>query len=86
MKLLTRDEREALFRKRFCLIPVKLAYEAQKWAVSIDDTCIEALRRKIHEKKKPISLNLISRPKIHRKTQQGKIDTMLLVAKRERVN
>ena len=52
MKHLTRDERETLFKKRFCLIPMKLAYEAQKWSVSIDDTCIEALRRKIHEKKR----------------------------------
>ena len=58
MKHLTRDERETLFRKRFCLIPIKLAYEAQKWAVSIDDTYIEALRRKIHEGKKAYLIKL----------------------------
>ena len=63
MKHLTRDEREALFRKRLCLIPIKLAYEAQKWAVSIDDTCIEALRRKIHEKKKAHLIKLNQTPK-----------------------
>jgi hypothetical protein len=63
MKHLTRDEREALFRKRFCMIPIKLAYEAQRWAVSIDDTCIEALRRKIHEKKKAYLIKLNRPPK-----------------------
>jgi hypothetical protein len=63
MKHLTRDEREALFRKRFCLIPIKLAYEAQRWAVSIDDTCIEALRRKVHEKKKAYLIKLNQPPK-----------------------
>ena len=63
MQHLTRDEREALFRKQFCLIPIKLAYEAQRWAVSIDDTCIEALRRKIHERKKAYLIKLNRPPK-----------------------
>jgi hypothetical protein len=63
MKYLTRDERETLFKTRFCLIPIKLAYEAQKWAVSIDDTCIEALRHKIHEKKKAYLIKLNQQPK-----------------------
>ena len=62
MKHLTRDEREALLRKRFCLIPIRLAYEAQKWAVSIDDTCIEALQRKIHEQKKAYLMKLNQPP------------------------
>lgn len=62
MKQLTRDEREAVFRKRFCMIPMELAYEAQKWAVSIDDTCIEALRRTIHEKKKAYLIKLNQPP------------------------
>lgn len=62
MKPLTRNDREALFRKRFCMIPMELAYEAQKWAVSIDDTCIEALRRKIHETKKTYLIKLNQPP------------------------
>jgi hypothetical protein len=38
-------------RKRYYAIPLELAYEAQQYAVSIGDTCVEALRRKIHDKK-----------------------------------
>jgi hypothetical protein len=77
MKQLTRDEREALFRKRFYMIPMEVAYEAQKWAVSIDDTCIEALRRTIHEKKKPTSSNSINRHMIHHETQYPRDSTRL---------
>jgi hypothetical protein len=44
------------------MIPMELAYEAQKWAVSIDDTCIEALRRKIHETKKAYLIKLNQPP------------------------
>ena len=56
MEHLTQDERDILSRKRFYAIPMDLVIEAQKLAVSIDDTCIEALRRKIHEKKGRLSV------------------------------
>jgi hypothetical protein len=58
MEHLTQKERDELSRKRFYAIPLSLVIEAQKMAVSIDDTCIEALLRKIHEKKKAQYLNM----------------------------
>jgi hypothetical protein len=45
-------DRDRLARKCHLYIPMELVYEAEKWAISIDDTCIEALRRKIHAQKK----------------------------------
>jgi hypothetical protein len=57
MEHLTQDERDELSRKRFYQIPMRLVIEAQKYAVSIDDTCIEALLNKINEKKKALYLN-----------------------------
>ena len=52
MKRLTLSERDQLARKCHLYIPMELVYEAEKWQVSIDDTCIEALRRRIHARKK----------------------------------
>ena len=52
MKRLTLLERDQLSRKCHLYIPMELVYEAEKWQVAIDDTCIEALRRKIHAQKK----------------------------------
>lgn len=51
MEQLTQEERDTLSRKRFYAIPMSLVIEAQKMAVSIDDTCINALKQKIQEKK-----------------------------------
>ena len=51
MEQLTQAARDALSRKRFYAIPMSLVIEAQKMAVSIDDTCINALKQKIQEKK-----------------------------------
>lgn len=51
MEQLSQEERDILSRKRFYAIPMNLVIEAQKMAVSIDDTCINALKQKIQEKK-----------------------------------
>jgi hypothetical protein len=51
MEQLTQAERDDLSRKRFYALPLSLVLEAQKLAVSIDDTCINALKQKIQEKK-----------------------------------
>jgi len=51
MKRITHQYRDQP-RKSHVYIPMDLLYEAEKWAVSIDDTCIEALQRKIHDQKK----------------------------------
>ena len=45
-------DRDRLVRQCHLYIPLELVYEAEKWQVDLEDTCIEALRRKIHEKKK----------------------------------
>jgi hypothetical protein len=52
MKRLTLNERDRLARKCHLYIPMELVYEAEKWQVDIEDTCIESLRRKIHAQKK----------------------------------
>jgi hypothetical protein len=57
MEHLTQEERDELSRKRFYAIPMSLVIDAQKMAVSIDDTCIKALLQKINEKKKALYLN-----------------------------
>ena len=44
MKRLTLRDRDHLTRKYHLYIPMELIYEAEKWQVSIDDMCIEALR------------------------------------------
>jgi hypothetical protein len=51
MEQLTQAKRDALSRKRFYSLPMSLVIEAQKMAVSIDDTCINALKQKIQEQK-----------------------------------
>lgn len=51
MEQQTQAERDALSRKRFYALPMSLVIEAQKLAVSIDDTCINALKQKIQEQK-----------------------------------
>jgi hypothetical protein len=38
-------------RKRYYALPLELVYEAQQYAVPIEKTCIDALRRTIQEKK-----------------------------------
>jgi hypothetical protein len=48
MKRLTLLDRDQLAQKCHLYIPMELVYEAEKWQVAFDDTCIEALRRKIH--------------------------------------
>lgn len=45
MEHLTRDQRQALFKSRFIVLPTKLAFEAQKWNIVIDDICIDAVQR-----------------------------------------
>lgn len=52
MERLTKAEREALFKARFILIPTKLAREAMKMKIDIQDTVIEALSWHIHNRKK----------------------------------
>ena len=56
MDHLTQVERDELSRKRFYAIPMSLVIEAQKYAVSIDETCIQALKHKIQEKKELLSV------------------------------
>jgi len=51
MEQLTQAERDALSRKRFYALPMSLVIEAQKMAVSIDETCINALKQTIQEQK-----------------------------------
>jgi hypothetical protein len=51
MEQLMQEKRDALSRKRFYALPMSLVIEAQKMAVSIDDTCINALKQKIQEHK-----------------------------------
>lgn len=58
MKRLKLIERDQLARKCHLYIPMELVYEAEKWAISIDDTCIEAPRRTIHAQKKVYYLRL----------------------------
>ena len=57
MKRLTRAEREELLRQRLILIPETLAREAIQWKINIQDTVIEALRWRIHNRKKAHYLN-----------------------------
>lgn len=52
MKRLTLYNHDQLARKCHLYIPMELVYEAEKWQVAIGETCIEALRRKIHAQKK----------------------------------
>jgi hypothetical protein len=52
MKRLTLIDRDQLARKCHLYIPMELVSEAEKWQIAIDDTCIAALRRKIHAQKK----------------------------------
>ncbi len=56
MDHLTQAERDELSRKRFYALPMSLIIEAQKYAVSIDETCIQALKYKIQEKKELLSV------------------------------
>ncbi|MCW4041344.1 MAG: hypothetical protein NWE83_11420 [Candidatus Bathyarchaeota archaeon] len=56
MDHLTQVERDESSRKRFYAIPMSLVIEAQKYAVSIDETCIQALKHKIQEKKELLSV------------------------------
>jgi hypothetical protein len=56
MERLTKAEREALFKARFILIPSKLAREALRLKIDIQDTVIEALRWRIHNRKKAFFL------------------------------
>lgn len=62
MKRLTLDDCDQLARKCHLYIPMELVYEAEKWLVSIDDTCIEALRRQIHTQKKAYFFKLNQTP------------------------
>ena len=57
---LTQTERDESSRKRFYAIPMSLIIEAQKYAVSIDETCIQALKHKIQEKKRVVVCRDIS--------------------------
>jgi hypothetical protein len=43
---------------------MELLYEAEKWQIAIDDTCIAALRRKIHAQKKAYYFNLNQSPQV----------------------
>jgi hypothetical protein len=52
MEPITKADRQELFKLRIVLIPTKLAREAQRLHIPIQDTCIEALRRKIYAQKK----------------------------------
>jgi hypothetical protein len=52
MDTLTKKEREDLFKARFILLPPKLVRDAIQWKINIQDTVIEALHRRIHDKKK----------------------------------
>ena len=52
MKRLTLLDRDRLARKCHFYIPMELVYKAEKWQIAIDDTCIEALRCRIHAQKK----------------------------------
>jgi hypothetical protein len=51
MEHLTRDQREALFKSRFILLPTKLAFTTQKWDIDTEDICIEAVQHEIRERK-----------------------------------
>jgi hypothetical protein len=62
MKRLTLHERDQLARKCHLYIPMELVYEAEKWQIAIDDTCIAALRRKIHAQKKAYYVALNQSP------------------------
>jgi hypothetical protein len=62
MKRLTLSERDQLARKCHLYIPLELIYEAERWQIAIDDTCIEALRRTIHEQKKAHLIKLNQPP------------------------
>jgi hypothetical protein len=63
MDYLTQAERDALSRKRFYAIPMSLVIEAQKYAVSIDETCIQAVKHKIQEKKELLSVDTFLKEK-----------------------
>lgn len=52
MKRFTVRDRDRVARKCHLYIPLELVYEAETWQVDVNDTCIEALRRKIHAQKK----------------------------------
>ncbi len=62
MKRLTLIEHDQLARKCYLYIPMEIVYEAKKWQVAIDDTCIEAQRRKIHAQKKAYYVTLNQPP------------------------
>ena len=42
-------------RNRYYAIPLELAYEANLYDIPIGETCREALRRAVHEKKQRLS-------------------------------
>lgn len=48
---MTHEPWNDLSRKRYYAIPLELAYEAVLYEVSIGETCCEALRQAIQEKK-----------------------------------
>ena len=50
MELVTKAEREELLRQRFILIPEKMARDAMRLKIDIQDTVIEALRWRIRDK------------------------------------
>ena len=52
MDHLTKSEREELLQQRIILIPTKLAREAVRFKIDIQDTCIEAVTQRIHDEKK----------------------------------
>jgi hypothetical protein len=62
MEHLTRDQREALFKSRFILLPTKLAFTAQKWDIDTEDICIEAIQREIQEKEQAYLRTLNPQP------------------------
>ena len=49
MERITKPEQEELLRQRFILIPEKMAREAMRWKIDIQDTVIEALRWRIRD-------------------------------------
>jgi len=52
MERVTKAEQEELLRQRFILIPESMAREAMRLDIDIQDTVIEALRWRIHNRKK----------------------------------
>jgi hypothetical protein len=54
MDAVTKAEREELLRQRFILIPERMAREAIRFKINIQDTVIEALRWRIRDAKEAV--------------------------------